>query len=183
MVKPRANIARSLFEVLNEITMNLALSKYCGPDYIANFSPATETSKNSQRCYTTKRLIRDLLSNTPNCYVRGGELREYLLQGMRDRSMRSGTKFAREIQLTDWSTAGNLSNLSSGVQISRDICTRFRRYLYSRRCSWIITRNIDGSRISKTIRRSRYYRKIHYLTREFRVKLHAKTDIARIAKR
>ena len=60
------------------------------------------------------------------------------LQGMRDRSMRSGTKFAREIQLTDWSTAGNLSNRSSGVQIPRDICTRFRRYLYSRRCSWII---------------------------------------------
>ena len=29
----------------------------------------------------------------------------------------------------------------------------------------------------------RYYRKIHYLTREFHVKLHAKTDIARIAKR
>ena len=27
-----------------------------------------------------------------------------------------------------------------------------------------------------------FYRKIHYLTREFRVKLHAKTDIARIAK-
>ena len=51
------------------------------------------------------------------------------LQGMRDRSMRSGTKFAREIQLTDWSTAGNLSNRSYGVQIPRDICTRFRRYL------------------------------------------------------
>ena len=60
------------------------------------------------------------------------------LQGMRDRSLRSGTKFAREIQLTDWSTAGNLSNRSSGVQIPRDICTRFRRYLYSRRCSWVI---------------------------------------------
>ena len=30
---------------------------------------------------------------------------------------------------------------------------------------------------------SEFYRKIHYLTREFRVKLHAKTDIARIAKR
>ena len=60
------------------------------------------------------------------------------LQGMRDRSMRSGTKFAREIQLTDWSTAGNLSNRSSGVQIPRDICTRFGRYLYSTRCSWII---------------------------------------------
>ena len=27
-----------------------------------------------------------------------------------------------------------------------------------------------------------YYRKIRYLTREFRVKLHAKTDIARIAR-
>ena len=26
-----------------------------------------------------------------------------------------------------------------------------------------------------------FYRKIHYLTREFRVELHAKTDIARIA--
>ena len=35
------------------------------------------TSKNSQRYYTTKRLIRDLLSNTPNCYVRAGEFRGY----------------------------------------------------------------------------------------------------------
>ena len=101
------------------------------------------TSKNSQRYYTTKRLIRDLLSNTPNCYVRGGELREYLIYGgMRDRSMRSGTKLAREIQLTDWSTAGNLSNRSSGVQIPRDICTRFGRYLYSTKCSWIIIKCI-----------------------------------------
>ena len=92
------------------------------------------TSKNSQRYYTTKRLIRDLLSNTPNCYVRGGEL----YGGMRDRSMQSGTELAREIQLTDWSTPGNLSNRSSGVQIPRDICTRFGRYLYSTKCSWII---------------------------------------------
>jgi len=60
------------------------------------------------------------------------------LRGMRDRSMRSGTELARAIQLTDWSTAGNLSNRSSGVQISRDICTRFGRYLYSTKCSWII---------------------------------------------
>ena len=73
------------------------------------------------------------------------------LRGMRDRSMRSGTEFAREIQLTDWSTAGeqgklvfvasalreNLSNRSSGIQIPRDICTRFGRYLYSTKCSWI----------------------------------------------
>jgi len=59
-------------------------------------------------------------------------------RGMRDRSMRSETEMARKIQLTDWSTAGNLSNRSSGVQIPRDICTRFGRYLYSMRCSWII---------------------------------------------
>ena len=49
---------------------------------------------------------------------------------------------AREIQLTDWSTAGNLSNRSSGVQIPRDICTRFGRYLYSTRCSWMIRLDI-----------------------------------------
>ena len=97
------------------------------------------TSKNSQRYYTTKCLIRDLLSNTPNYYVRGGEPPRILIYGgMRDRHMRSGTKLARGIQLTDWSTAGNLSNRSSGVQIPRDICTRCGRYLYSTKCSWII---------------------------------------------
>ena len=71
------------------------------------------------------------------------------LQGMRDRSMRRGTKFAREIQLTDWSTAGNLSNRSSGVQIPRDICTRFGRYLYSTRCSWIIKDGYTNLRRSR----------------------------------
>ena len=60
------------------------------------------------------------------------------LQGMRDRSMRSGTELAREIKLTDWSMAGNLSNRSSGVQIPRDICTHLKRNLYSAKCSWII---------------------------------------------
>ena len=65
------------------------------------------------------------------------------LQGMRDRSMRSGTELAQEIKLTDWSMAGNLSNRSSGVQILHDICTRLKRYLYSAKCSWIIIgRNI-----------------------------------------
>ena len=59
-------------------------------------------------------------------------------RGMRDRSMRGGTELAREIQLTDWSTAGNQSNRSSGVQIPRDICTSFGRYLYATKCSWII---------------------------------------------
>ena len=67
------------------------------------------------------------------------------LQGMPDRSMRSGTKFVQEIQKTDWSTAGKLSNRSFGVQIPRDICTRFGRYLYSTRCSWIINILIDHS--------------------------------------
>ena len=64
-------------------------------------------------------------------------------QGMRDRSMRSGTELAREIKLTDWSMAGNLSNRSSGVQIPRDICTRLKRYLYSAKCSWIIRTCIE----------------------------------------
>ena len=60
------------------------------------------TSKNSQRYYTTKRLIRDLLSSTPNwhgMFVRANFVDIYL-QGMRDRSMRSGTELAREIKLT-----------------------------------------------------------------------------------
>ena len=30
------------------------------------------------------------------------------LRGMHDRSMQSGTELVLEIQLTDWSTAGNL---------------------------------------------------------------------------
>ena len=33
------------------------------------------------------------------------------LRGKRDRSMRSGTELAREIQLTDWSTAGEEGKL------------------------------------------------------------------------
>ena len=60
------------------------------------------------------------------------------LQGMGDRSMRSGMELAREIKLTDWSIARNLSNRSSGVQIPHDICTRLERYLYSAKCSGII---------------------------------------------
>ena len=136
------------------------------------------TSKNSQRYYTTKRLIRDLLSNTPNCYVR--ELREYFIYGrMRDRSMRSGTKLAREIQLTDWSAAGNPSNRSSRVQIPRDICTRFGRYLYSTKCSWIIKGNTgeykgiqentgEYRRIQENIREYKRIRKIQGNTRECR---------------
>ena len=61
-------------------------------------------NKSSQQHYTTKRLIRDLLSDKPKFYVRVGEFRRYL-RGMLGRSMRSGTELAQEIQLTDWSTA------------------------------------------------------------------------------
>ena len=39
------------------------------------------TGKNSQWYYTTKRVIRDLLSNTSNCYVRASEFRGYLFTG------------------------------------------------------------------------------------------------------
>ena len=61
------------------------------------------------------------------------------LQGMRERSMRSGTELAREIKLTDSSMAGNLSDRSAGVEMPRDICTRLiKRYLYCVKCSWII---------------------------------------------
>ena len=67
------------------------------------------------------------------------------LQGMRDRSMRSGTELAWEIKLIDWSMAGNLSNRSYGVQIPRDICRRLKRYLYSAKCSWIIKVLTRGS--------------------------------------
>ena len=39
------------------------------------------TSKNTQRYYTTKRLIRNLLSNTTNCYVSVGEFCGHLFTG------------------------------------------------------------------------------------------------------
>ena len=42
------------------------------------------------------------------------------------------------IQFVSCRLRENLSNQSSGVQISHDICTRFGRYLYSMKCSWII---------------------------------------------
>ena len=48
--------------------------------------------------------------------------------------MRSGTELAWKFQLTNKSKAGNQSNRSPGVHI----CTRFGRYLYSMKCSWII---------------------------------------------
>ena len=72
------------------------------------------TSKNSQRYYTTKCLIRDLLSN--DFFSQNSDLRCFLAP-TRPGGMRR-------------------------VQISCDICTRFARYLYSTKQSWIIMRNI-----------------------------------------
>ena len=142
------------------------------------------TSKNYQRYYTTKRLIRDLLSHTPNCYVRAGEFRGYLftrnawqkyakrdgigagnhcrltafprsiyqinldqysitsapfrLFVVRKYFKLSASFFVTSIQFVACAFRENLSNRSSGIQIPRDICTRFGRYLYSTKCGWII---------------------------------------------
>ena len=47
------------------------------------------TSKNSQRYYITRQIAESVRANFAAIYLRG----------MRDRSMRSGTGFSREIQL------------------------------------------------------------------------------------
>ena len=72
------------------------------------------TSKNAQRYYTTKCLIRDLLSN--DFFSQNSDLRCFLAP-TRPGGMRR-------------------------VQISCDICTRFARYLYSTKQSWIINHTI-----------------------------------------
>ena len=55
-----------------------------------------------------------------------GNFADIYLQRMRDRSMLSGTELPREIQLNDWSTAGEHS----------------RRCLYSAEYRWMINNNI-----------------------------------------
>ena len=47
------------------------------------------------------------------------------LRGMRDRSMRSGTELAREIQLTDWSTAGEQGKLVFVVSTTPSLAQLF----------------------------------------------------------
>ena len=68
------------------------------------------TSKNSQRYHTTKRLIRDLLSNTPNCHVRAGESREYLFTG------NAWQKYAKRNRLGAGNLADWLVNSKKPVQ-------------------------------------------------------------------
>ena len=50
--------------------------------------------------------------------------------------------FANSIQFVACALRENLSNLSSGVQIPRDTCTRFGRCFYSSKRSWIINVSI-----------------------------------------
>ena len=69
---------------------------------------------------------------------------------LRDRSMRSGTKLAREIQLTDWSTAGNLGPMEYKyrvifvlyeVQLDNKTCYLhvWRYEVFARKLTWYFT--------------------------------------------
>ena len=52
--------------------------------------------------YPTRQILMSVLANFADIYLRR----------MRDRSMRGGTELAREIQLTDWSTARERGELA-----------------------------------------------------------------------
>ena len=82
---------------------------------------------------------------------------------MPDRSIRSGTALAREIQLTDRLTTGNPSNRSSGGQIPCHICTRFGRYLCSTKCSCKIIEHINKRSQQTRIHFSFYACQVAYL--------------------
>ena len=57
------------------------------------------------------------------------------LRGMRDRSMRSGTVLAREIQLTDWSTAGEQGKLVFVVSTTSSLFTTGKNSLDRPNCT------------------------------------------------
>ena len=96
------------------VSVSLSLFKNC-----AVFWRARKASQNTKRFIIQHAKLLCPWGRTSRIFIYGG---------MRDRSMWSGTKLAWEIQLTDWSMTGNLSNRSSGIQIPHDICTRFGRY-------------------------------------------------------
>lgn len=58
--------------------------------------------------------------------------------------------FLTSIQFVACTMRGNLSNRSSGVQIPRDICTRFGRYFYFSKHIWLITHFINNKYIMWT---------------------------------
>ena len=101
------------------------------------------TSKNSQRYYTTKRLIKDLLSNTPKFYVRVGEFRGYLFTG------NAWQKYAKRSAIG----AGNPANwLVNGKQtcLTGPLEYKYRVtfvLVLGVICSWII-RPITGDKLT-----------------------------------
>ena len=97
------------------------------------------TSKNTQRYYTTKRLIRDLLSNMPNCFMSVlVNFADIYLRGMCDRSMQSGMELAWEIQLTDWSTAGEQGKLVFVVLATPSLAQFISLFTTGKNRLWIV---------------------------------------------
>ena len=60
------------------------------------------------------------------------------LRGMRDRSMRSGTELAREIQLTDWSTAGEQGKLVFVVSTTPSLAQCISLFTTGKNGPWIV---------------------------------------------
>ena len=60
------------------------------------------------------------------------------LRGMRDRSMRSGTELAREIQLTDWSTAGEKGKLVFLVSTTPSLSQCISLFTTGKNRLWIV---------------------------------------------
>ena len=60
------------------------------------------------------------------------------LRGMRDRSMRSGTELAREIQLTDWSTAGEQGKLVFVVSTTPSLAQFISLFTTGKNRLWIV---------------------------------------------
>ena len=65
---------------------------------------------------TTSQIVVSVRANFADIYLRG----------MRERSMRSGTELAREIQLTDWSTAGEQGKLVFVVSTKSSLAQSFQ---------------------------------------------------------
>ena len=60
------------------------------------------------------------------------------LRGMRDRSMRSGTELAQEIQLTDWSTAGKQGKLVFVVSTTQSLVQFISLFTTGKNRHWIV---------------------------------------------
>ena len=65
--------------------------------------------------------------------------------------------FLTSIQFLAYAMRENLSNRFSGIQITPDICTRFWRYLYSARHSWLIKADIYSKLTADKMGSSEYH--------------------------